>query len=95
MSNLSITSSSDSTTVSVPKLHDDGINWMDYKPQIHRAIGSKGLWMHVKGTTIALKLYVTVNSVPVISDRKTKAMDKQFRSREVRIIDFEKHEYLT
>ena len=94
MSNLSITSSSDSTTLSVPKLRDDGSNWMDYEPRIRRAMGSKGLWMHIEGIAIAPKPYAIVNSIPVLSDGKTKAMDEQLETREARIIEFGKREYL-
>ena len=39
MSNLTMNSNSDSTTLSVPKLHDDGSNWADYQPRIERALG--------------------------------------------------------
>ena len=80
--------------LSVPKLYDDGSNWMDYEPRIHRAMGSKGLWMHVDGIAIAPKPYVIVNSIPVLSDGKMKAMDEQLETREARIVKFEKREYL-
>ena len=91
MSNLSITSSSDSTMLSVPKLRDDGSNWMDYEPWICRAMGSKGLWMHIEGIAIAPKAYVIVNSIPVLSDGKTKATSEQLETREARIIPSSTH----
>ena len=77
MSNLTMNSSSDSTTLSMPKLHDDGSNWADYQPRIERALGSKGLWRHVLGTAIAPKLYTVLAGVLVIADRKTPAMEEQ------------------
>ena len=49
--------------LAVPKLHNDGSNWDDYKPHIQRTLGSKGLWRHVEGTSIAPKLYVLVASL--------------------------------
>ena len=68
MSNLSLNSSSNSTTLQVPKLHDDGSNWSDYEPRIKKAMGSKGLWRHVEGTAIAPKLYAVVNGVVIVAD---------------------------
>jgi len=92
--NLSLTSSSDSTNLSVPKLRDDGSNWSDYQPRIERAMGSKGLWRHVLGNAIALKLYMLLNGAFVLSDGKTNAMEEQVESKETKIADFEKKEYL-
>ena len=94
MTNLSLNSSSDSTSLSVPKLHDDGSNWSDYQPRIERAMGSKGLWRHVLGTAVAPRPYMLLNGVHVLSDGKTGATEEQIETREVRITDFEKREYL-
>jgi len=41
MSSLSINSNSDSANLAVPKLRDDGSNWSNYEPRIHKAMGSK------------------------------------------------------
>jgi len=90
MTNLSLNSSSDSTSLSVPKLRDDRSNWSDYQPRIKRAMGSKGLWRHILGTAIALRPYMLLNGVHVLSDGKTGATEEQIESREVRITDFEK-----
>ena len=81
--------------LSVPKLCNDGSNWTDYEPRIRRAMGSKGLWMYVKSTATAPKPYAIVNSTPVLSDDKTKAMGEQLETRVARIVEFEKCEYLT
>ena len=54
------TNNSDTMTLVVLKLHDDGSNWADYEPCIQRALGSKGLWRHVEGTAIAPKLYALI-----------------------------------
>ena len=77
MNSLSLNSSSDSTTLSVLKLHDDGSNWSDYQSRIERAMGSKGLWRHVLGTTVAPKLFVLLNGIPVLADKKTEATEEQ------------------
>ena len=94
MSNLSLNSSSDSTTLQVPKLCDDGSNWPDYEPRIRKAMGSKGLWRHVEGTAVAPKPYAVVEDVMVLADRKTPATEEQIEAKELKIIEFEKREYL-
>ena len=88
------TNNSDTTTLAVPKLRDDGSNWADYKPRIQRALGLKGLWRHVEGTAIAPKPYALVTRVPVLVDGMTQATEDQIKAREMKIIDYDKHEYL-
>ena len=94
MSNLTFNSNSDSTNLTVPKLHDDRSNWSDYKPRIQKAMGSKGLWRHVEGKAVTPAPYAVVNGVLVTSDGKTLATEEQIEARETRIIDYEKREYL-
>ena len=94
MSNLSLNSSSNSTTLQVPKLHDDGSNWSDYKPRIWKAMGSKGLWRHVEGTATAPKPYTVVSGVHVLTDRTTPATEEHIEAKETKIAEFEKREYL-
>ena len=94
MSNLLLNSSSDSTTLQVPKLHDDGSNWSDYQPRIQKAMGSKGLWRHVEGKTVAPKPYAILNGEYVLSDLKTPATEEQIESKESKITEYEKREYL-
>ena len=97
MSNLTINSNSDATSLSVPKLHDDGSNWADYQPRIKRALGSKGLWRHVLGTDIKPTPYTLLAGVPVIADGKTKATEEQIEAKEAKEAEFteyEKREYL-
>jgi len=80
MTNLSLNSSSDSTSLSVPKLCDDGSNWSDYQPRIERAMGSKGLWRHILGTAVAPRPYMLLNGVHVLSDGKTGATEEQIET---------------
>ena len=94
MSNLSLPSSQDSTTLSVPKLRDDGSNWADYKPRIRRAMGAKGIWMHAEGKASAPKPYQLLNGIAVLLDGKTPASEDQIEAKETRIINYEKREYL-
>ena len=85
---------SDTTTLVVLKLCDDGSNWDDYKPHIQRALGSKGLWRHVEGTAIVPKLYALVARVPIFMDGMMQAIEDQIEAREMKIIDYNKCEYL-
>ena len=94
MSTLTLNSSSDSMTLSIPKLRDDGSNWSDYEPCIQRAMGSKGLWRHIEGTAIAPKLYALDHGILVLSDGKMPATDEQIEATESKIMDFDKQEYL-
>ena len=43
--------SSNSMTLVVLKLHNNGSNWSNYETWIQKAMSSKGLWRHVEGTT--------------------------------------------
>ena len=88
------TNSSDTMTLVVLKLHNDRSNWADYEPCIQRALGSKGLWRHVEGTAIVPKPYTLVTRVPVLVDRMTQAMEDQIEAREMKIINYDKCEYL-
>ena len=85
------TNNSDTTTLAVPKLHNDGSNWADYEPCIQRALGSKGLWRHIEGTAIVPKPYALVTGVPILTDRMTQATEDQIEAREMKIIDYNKH----
>ena len=95
MSNLTINSNSDSTSLSVPKLCDDRSNRANYQLRIERALGLKGLWRHVMGTAIAPKPYALLEGVPVIADGKTQAMEEQIEVKESKIQEYEKCEYLS
>ena len=92
MNSLTLGSSSDSTSLSVPKLRDDGSNWSDYQPRVRRALGAKGLWRHVEGTAIAPKPYALVNRVPMLADGKMAASEDQIEAKELKIMDFDKQE---
>ena len=92
MSSLSLNSTSESTNLAVPKLHNDGSNWSNYESCIQKVMGSKGLWRDVEGKAIVPKPYTLVNNIPVLSDGKTPAMEEQIEARETQIIKFDKHE---
>src|SRR6266852_574098 len=95
MSSFSLSPNSDSTNLAIPKLRDDGSNWVDYEPRIHKAMGAKGLWRHVEGKALEPKHYATdTNGVYVLVDGKTPATNEQVESKEAKIEDFEKKHYL-
>ena len=94
ISNLAIPSNSDSAALSVPKLHDDGTNWLDYEPHIHKALGAKGLWAHVEGKATTPRPYQFINGMAVLLDRKTLATEAQIEARETKVIDYDKRKYL-
>lgn len=88
MSSLTINSNPNSTSLSIPKLHDNGSNWVDYKPCIQKVMGSKGLWRHVKGTVTAPKLYALVNGSPILVDGNPATEEKI--AKEACIIKYDK-----
>src|SRR5271168_1027696 len=94
MSTFSLSSSSDSTTLAIPKLRDDGSNWSDYEPRLRKAMGAKALWRHIEGTAVAPTPYTVNDGVHLLADLTTPATDEQVEAKESKIIDFEKREYL-
>ena len=88
MSGLSQNLNSNSTTLAVPELRDDGSNWADYQLQICKAMGAKGLWRHVEGTATAPIPYVVTGGVAMLPDEKTPAMEEQIETKESKIIEF-------
>ena len=85
---------SDSSTLAMPKLHDDGSNWADYQLQLQNVMGVKGLWRHVEGTATAHIPFTINNGIPMLADGKMPAMEDQIEAKESKIIEFEKREYL-
>src|ERR1700678_4354554 len=95
MNTLNVNPNSDTTILAIPKLHDDGSNWSDYYPRIQNAMGAKGLWRHVLGTAVVPVPYVVSQGKPMLSDGKTPATEDQIDTKESRIVDFKKREYLS
>ena len=73
------TNNSDTMTLVVPKLCNDGSNWANYEPRIQRALGLKGLWRHVEGTAIVPKPYVLVARVPFSQMERPKLWKTRLR----------------
>ena len=70
MSTFSLGSSSDSTTLAIPKLRDDGSNWSDYEPRLRKAMGAKAIWRHVEGTALAPTPYIEAKVSKIIDFEK-------------------------
>jgi hypothetical protein len=94
MNNLNTNSNSDSTILTMPKLHDDGSNRADYQPQIQYAMGAKGLWRHIEGTASVLVPFPMTNGVAMLANGKIMATEEQLEQKESKIIKFKKREYL-
>ena len=90
MNNPTFSLSPDTTTLAVPKLHDDGSNWSDYEPQIQNAMGAKGLWRHILGSAIAPVPYAMSNGIAMLADGKTPATEDQIEDKESKMVEFEK-----
>ena len=82
-----------SQTLSIPKLNDDGSNWVDYEVKARTAMGSKGLSRHLAGSVIKPKPFNVENNV-VMFDDKTPATDDQIEAKEKRLEEYEQKEYL-
>ena len=81
MSNINLSSNSNSQNLMIPKLCDDGSNWADYEPQVMIAMKAKGIWKHVQGAAYKLQPYTNVGVHP-LSDRKTHTTEEQIMERE-------------
>jgi hypothetical protein len=61
-------SNSDTITIAMPKLHDNGSNWADYLPRLQKAMGVKGLWRHVEETATVPIPFAITNGIPMLLD---------------------------
>ena len=82
-----------SQTLSIPKLNDDGSNWVDYEVKARTAMGSKGLSRHLAGTAIQPKPFDVENGV-IMFEKGKPATDEQIEAKEKRLDEYEQKEYL-
>src|SRR5277367_2494134 len=82
------------STITTPKLADNGSNWVDYKTKVLIAMGSRGLMGHIEGRAQKPKPYTLVNDQAVLTDGKTPANEDQLEAREKCIEDFDTKQYL-
>ena len=82
---MTMNSNSDSTTLAMPKLCDNGSNWADYLPGLQNMMGAKGLWRHIEGTATGPIPFAVTNSIPMLSDGKMAATEDQIDAKEPRL----------
>ena len=82
-----------SQTLSIPKLLDDGSNWVDYDIKARTAMGSKGLIRHIQGTARKPVPYTEINKVLMV-DATTPATEDQIDAKERRLEEYDQKEYL-
>jgi hypothetical protein len=80
-------------SLTIPKLHDDGSNWVDYESKAQMAMGSKYLIRHVDGTTRQLTPYITLNRI-LMSDPSTVATKDKIDAKEKKLDEYEQKEYM-
>src|ERR1700722_16772045 len=82
-------------SLSIPKLLDDGSNWVEYRIKAETAMGAQSLELHVDGTARKPSPYaVDAQGTPVLADGKTEASEDQIEAREKQIEIYNKHQYL-
>ena len=92
MSDIAITSSTQ-TSFTIPKLCDDGSNWMDYELRVKNALGAKGLWKHADGRARQPVPLTDVNGVLMALGSTTKpATEEEVESVEKKMDNYEKNE---
>ena len=94
MTDILLSSNKNDTSLSVPKLRDDGSNWADHKPRIRKAMGAQGIWKHVEGTAFKPKQYDLLGSTYVLPDGATPVTEDQVETRESKVEEYERKQYL-
>jgi hypothetical protein len=84
---------SSSTSLVIPKLHDNGSNWADYKLRARRAMGLKGLVAHLKGCVSPPTPFGITNGILMFMVNMP-ATEDQLEAKEKKIQDFKQKEYL-
>jgi hypothetical protein len=80
------------SVLALPKLRDDGANWIDYESKTRTAMGSRGLIRHVEGTARRLTEFAIKAGVPV-SKPGTPATDEEIEAKERKLDEFDQKEY--
>jgi hypothetical protein len=78
--------------LALPKLRDDGANWIDYESKVRTAMGSRGLIRHVEGTARRPVEFAVENDVPV-SSPGTPATEEEIETKEKKLDEFDQKEY--
>jgi len=76
----------------IPKLRDDGSNWVDYESRTKIVLGSKGLIKHVEGTARRPTPFTLEAGVPVTAPG-TPATDEMIEAKERKVDKYEQKEF--
>ena len=79
--------------MAIPKLRDDGANWVDYESKTRTAMGSRGLIRHVEGTARRPKEFDLEAGV-LVTKPKTPATEEEIEAKEKKLDKFDQKEYL-
>ena len=82
-----------SDSLSIPKLRDDGSNWVDYMDKVRTALGSRGLLRHVDGTATK-PMPFKVDPKGLLKPDGSVATDEEIDAKEARIAEYERKEYM-
>jgi hypothetical protein len=79
--------------ISVPKLRDNGSNWVNYESKVQSALGAKGIIRHVDGMAIKSLPYVKDDDDQYIVSPEVLATEEQIEAREKCIDKYIQHEH--
>jgi hypothetical protein len=88
-----MSSNTSGNSFSVPRLRDDGSNWVDYESKARTALGSKGLIRHIEGSAIKPVPLAIETGVPV-SKPGVPATESEIEARERKIDEYDQREYM-
>src|ERR1700759_888801 len=78
----------------VPKLKDDGTNWVTYRTRLETAIGSKGLKRHLLGQARKPKpLEVDEDGTPLARDGTTPTTETEIEENETKLDEYDQKEF--
>jgi hypothetical protein len=81
-------SSTGTSSVSIPRLRDDGANWVDYAERVEITMASKGIWKHAQGTAVAPVPFSLEANVPVTKPG-TPATEAEIEAKDKKIDDYD------
>lgn len=87
-----VLSSQAGSAVTIPKLLDDGSNWVDYSSKALDAMGMKGLSRHVDGSAVAPKPFKDTNGILTKPDG-TVASEKEIEEKEEKLEEYARKQH--
>src|SRR5580704_9168126 len=78
--------------ISVPKLRDNGSNWVDYDSKVRSTLGTKGVIRHVEGTAIKPSMYAMDGNQYIVKEGVA-ATEEQIEAQEKCIDEYTQREH--